>query len=156
MAAGIVYSIDTSSLLHGWSRVYRPRNFGFVWERLEALAAAGRLRASIEVLNEIAKKDDELFSWCKERRAALFVELDDVCLGHVSRIMTKYPRLVDTAKGRSGGDPFVIALAATGSPRMTIVTEEQPGKMKIPDVCMAEGLRCMGLADLIENEDWHP
>jgi uncharacterized protein DUF4411 len=68
--------------------------------------------------------------------------------------MAGYPRLVDTVKGRSGSDPFVIALAATTNPRMVVVTEEYAGKTRIPDVCTAEGIDYCGLADLIEREDW--
>lgn len=68
--------------------------------------------------------------------------------------MGAYPRLVDTVKGRSGADPFVIALAASGEPVMAVVTEETPGKQRIPDVCASERIPCMGLADLIERENW--
>ena len=53
MADPAIYSIDSSALIHGWRRAYRPKNFGFVWEHLAALAEEGRLRASIEVLNEL-------------------------------------------------------------------------------------------------------
>ncbi|MER9579253.1 DUF4411 family protein [Mesorhizobium sp. M0400] len=148
------YSIDSSSLMHGWCRVYRPKNFGFIWDRIEALAIEGRLSASIEVLHEISKKDDELFKWCKARQEALFVEVDDACQVHLARIMAGYPRLVDTVKGRSGGDPFVIALASARGESCSVVTEEHPGRMRIPDVCRAEGIACMGFADLIEQEDW--
>jgi hypothetical protein len=68
--------------------------------------------------------------------------------------MAKYPRLVDTAKGRSGADPFVIALAATSNPCMVVVTEESPGKTRIPDVCLAGNIQYCGLADMIEREEW--
>ena len=51
------------------------------------------------------------------------VEIDDTLQTHLVRIMTDYPRLVDTAKNRSGADPFVIALAATTDPKMVVVTE---------------------------------
>lgn len=149
-----LYSIDSSALIHGWHRYYRPKNFGFVWNRLDALMRKGRLRASVEILRELERKEDELFKWCKERREVLFVEIDDACQIGVARIMGTYPRLVDTVKGRSGADPFVIALAATMQPAMTVVTEETPGKQRIPDVCAAERIPCIGLADLIEQEDW--
>ncbi|MBF0562046.1 MAG: DUF4411 family protein [Alphaproteobacteria bacterium] len=149
-----LYSIDSSALIHGWRRAYRPKNFGFVWDHLNLLIQEGRLKASIEILNELKKKDDELFKWCKERREFLFVEIDDACQSEVIRIMAAYPRLVDTVKGRSGGDPFVIALAATTQPFMTVVTEESPGKQRIPDVCNNEGIPCKRLADMIEQEDW--
>jgi hypothetical protein len=152
MASSALYSFDSSSLIHAWNRVYRPKNFGFVWNGFDTLIEEGRMRSSIEVYNELEKKDDELFKWCKERKAGMFVEIDEDVQARVAHIMKTYPRLVDTVKGRSGADPFVIALAASG--KMTVVSEEQPGKMKIPDVCTAEKITCIGLADLIENENW--
>lgn len=149
-----IYSIDSSALIHGWHRIYRPKNFGFVWERLDTLIEEGRLRSSIEVYNELEKKDDELFEWCKERKEKMFVEIDEPTQSHVKRIMKSYPRLVDTGKGRSGADPFVVALAATTDPFMIVVTEENPGKTKIPDVCLAEKMLSCKLADMIERENW--
>lgn len=149
-----VYSIDSSALIHGWRRTYRPKNFGLVWDHFDVLIDQGRFRSSIEVYNELEKKDDELFKWCKERKDKMFVELDAETQAHVSSIMAKYPRLVDTAKGRSGADPFVIALAITTNPCMVVVTEETPGKTRIPDVCRGENIPCCGLADMIEREEW--
>jgi Domain of unknown function (DUF4411) len=154
MAALTTYSADSSSLIHGWRRIYRPKNFGFVWDRLGVLIEEGRLKASVEVYNDLEKKDDELFKWCKERKGEFVVEIDDIIQAHVTRIMGAYPRLVDTVKGRSGSDPFVIALAASTNPTMTVVTEEFVGKVRIPDVCNAEKIKYCGLADLIERENW--
>ena|SRR5450759_1919411 len=93
MATSAVYSIDSSALIHGWRRIYRPKNFGFVWERFDALMEEGRLRASIEVYNELEKKDDELFRWCKDRKENMFVEIDEDPQNHVTRIMRNHPRL---------------------------------------------------------------
>jgi Domain of unknown function (DUF4411) len=152
--AGLVYSIDSSSLINAWWNNYRPKNFSVLWDRLTELAEGGRLKSSIEVLNELEKKEDELFKWCKERKDALFVPIDEACQNEMVRIMATYPRLVDAAKGRSGADPFVIALATSVNPTMTVVTEEKPGKVKIPDVCAAETIKCIRLADLIGMEDW--
>jgi Domain of unknown function (DUF4411) len=154
MAALTTYSADSSALIHGWRRIYRPKNFGLVWERFGTLIEEGRLRASIEVYNDLEKKDDELFKWCKQHKERLVVEIDDNIQQHVARIMAAYPRLVDTVKGRSGSDPFVIALAASTNPTMTVVTEEFAGRVRIPDVCNAENITYCGLADLIEREDW--
>lgn len=150
-----VYSVDSSALIHAWRRAYRPQNFKFIWAGFDELIAAKRFNASIEVYNELEKKDDELFAWCKKRKEEMFVEIDDACQDHVKRIMARYPRLVDTVKGRSGADPFVIALAATTNPTMVVVTEEAPGKVRIPDVCDGEKIRYCRLADLIEEEDWN-
>jgi hypothetical protein len=154
MATLTIYSADSSALIHGWRRIYRPKNFGFVWDRLGVLIEEGRLKASIEVYNDLEKKDDELFKWCKDRKEKFVVEIDDTIQAHVARIMKTYPRLVDTVKGRSNSDPFVIALAASTNPIMTVVTEEFVGKVRIPDVCESEEIPYCGLADLIEREDW--
>lgn len=154
MAALTVYSVDSSALIHGWRRIYRPKNFGLLWDHLAELVESGRLKASIEVYNDLEKKDDELFKWCKERKEKMIVEIDDDLQAQVTRIMAAYPRLVDTVKGRSGSDPFVIALAMTTQPPMVVVTEEYTGKTRIPDVCGAEKIDYCGLADLIEREDW--
>jgi hypothetical protein len=153
MAAG-VYSIDSSALIHAWRRVYRPKNFSFVWDHFDVLISEGRLRSSIEVYNELEKKDDELLKWCEERKDDLFVEIGEQVQEHVSAIMAKYPTLVDTTKGRSGADPFVIALASTVKPAMIVVTEENPGRMRIPDVCLSEKIEYCGVADMIERENW--
>jgi hypothetical protein len=154
MATLTIYSADSSALIHGWRRIYRPKNFGFVWDRLRVLIEEGRFKASIEVYNDLEKKDDELFKWCKDLKDKLVVDIDETIQAHVARIMKTYPRLVDTVKGRSGSDPFVLALAASTNPIMTVVTEEFLGKVRIPDVCTSEKIPYCGLADLIEREDW--
>ena len=105
------------------------------------------------IVNEKGK-----FEPTKEEKEAAAVaavlEIDDDTQNAVARIMRDHPKLVDTTKGRSGADPFVIALATTVNPMMTVVTEEAPGKSRIPDVCTAQGIKYCGVADLIEKEDW--
>jgi hypothetical protein len=152
--AGLIYSVDSSALIHAYRRIYRPKNFGFVWEGFDKLIGEGRFRSSIEVYNELQKKDDELFAWCKERKETMFVEIDDNTQAIVAQIMAAHPKLVDTTKGRSGADPFVMALAKSTVPQMCVVTEEYPGKERIPDVCDAQNIDHCGIADLIEKEEW--
>lgn len=152
--AGLVYSVDSSALIHAYRRIYRPKNFGFVWKGFDKLIAEGRFKASIEVYNELEKKDDEVVAWAKERKEAMFVEIDEPTQTIVSKIMAVHPRLVDTTKGRSGADPFVIALAKAATPQMCVVTEEYPGKERIPDVCDAQNIDHCGVADLVEKEGW--
>jgi hypothetical protein len=101
MASQTVYSFDSSALIHAWNRVYRPKNFAFVWNGFDALIEQSRMRSSIEVYNELEKKDDELFKWCKDRKEGMFVEIDDDVQAHVARIMKAYPRLVDTVKEKN-------------------------------------------------------
>lgn len=152
-----VFSFDSSSLIHAWNRAYRPKNFPSFWSRLEEAIAAGVVVASVEVLTELSKKDDAVFDWCKRLSADLCVEVDDEQQEQMRHIMGTYPRLVDTVKGKSGGDPFVIALARLRHGQIMVVSEEDFGKKdspRIPDVCRAEGIRCYKLADFIEDRGW--
>ena len=102
MAALTAYSADSSALIHGWRRIYRPRNFSFVWDRLGGLIEEGRLKASIEVYNDLEKKDDELFKWCKERKGKFVVDIDGNIQAHVARstkFMKAYPRACRHSEG---------------------------------------------------------
>jgi hypothetical protein len=76
----------------------------------------------------LEKKDDELFDWCQGRKETLVRELDDETQGIVKEILRDHPRLVDTVKGRSGADPFVIALAETTTPFMLVLTPRVSGQ----------------------------
>lgn len=156
-ASGAYYSIDSSSLIHAANRAYPQRRFPKLWAEIEGLVDAGRIVMSIEVYHELERKDDEIFAWCKERKEALCQDIDDDVQAHVVRLMRTYPRLVDTRKGKSGGDPFVIAQALAVSPCLTVITEEKGGSVaspNIPVVCASEGLRCISILTLIEEEDW--
>lgn len=154
--ADTIYCIDTSSLIHAWRRAYPPKRFPGLWRQLEVLIDQGRLVASIEVLNELKKKDDEIADWANGYKG-MFIDIDEDTQGHLVNVMSNFPKLVDTGKGKSGGDPFVIALAMSGNPPLTVVTQEQGGsadKPRIPFVCQQVGLQVIDLLAMIEAEDW--
>lgn len=150
------YSVDTSSLLQAWQRAYPPQLFPRLWSALDELIEAGRLRATIEVYHELQRKNDELAAWAKERKSALFVDIDDKLQTALSSLMAGHPRLVDTKTGKSGADPFVIALAQI-TPGCLVVSDEQGGSVKspkIPTVCQALNIECLTILQLIEREGW--
>ena len=95
-------------------------------------------------------------AWAKERKAS-FLEIDDDVQAAMGWILGKYPRLVDTAKGKSGADPFVIAQAISATPQLVILHQEAGGSLqspKIPFVCNQEGLAHIDLLALIDQEGW--
>lgn len=149
-----VYSFDSSALIHAWRRAYRPKSFPTFWDRMDELVIEGRLKISSEVYGELAKKDDDVFAWCKQHKEGIYVDIDDAVQDRVVEIMSAHPRLVDTKNGKSAGDPFVIALASCGLGISTVVTEEHPGATRIPQVCDEEGIPWLNLADFIEVESW--
>jgi hypothetical protein len=152
-----IYCFDTSALIHAWIRAYPPKHFGSLWEQLDGLISAGRIFSSIEVYNELKKKDDELAGWAKDRKDEFFREIDNPVQDAVAMLMRKYPKLVDTSKGKSGADPFVIAQAMAANPMLIVVTQEDGGsaaRPKIPYVCAQQGITCMRVLDVIQAENW--
>ena len=154
LPAQAIFSFDSSALIHAWNRAYRPGNFPSFWAQLNDVIEEGLVVASVEVLAELERKDDGIYKWCRQRASKFSIDIDDEQQTHLRHIMGTYPRLVDTAKGRSGGDPFVIALARVRSKQIVVVSEEDSGKTRIPDVCRAEGIGCKNLADFIEDRKW--
>ena len=80
--------------------------------------------------------------------------LDGSIQAQVRAILAQHQRLLDTRKNKSGGDPFVIALAQVR--RCTVVTAELATnsltRPKIPDVCGALNVPGISLVDLFRQE----
>ena len=83
--------------------------------------------------------------------------IDESVQERVNEVLLQFPRLVDNRTGRSGADPWVIALAMI-TQNCVIVTEENPthsnNRPKIPDVCDHFNLQCIKIVELIERENW--
>lgn len=106
------------------------------------------------MLGELEKKDDDAFQWAKGWKQ-MFVPIDLPIQKIVSDILAKHERLVDQRKGRSGADPFVIALAQLNG--CAVVSDENPGteaKPHIPYVCRARGVGALTVLELIQAERW--
>ena len=50
----------------------------------------------------------------------MFVDNDDVIQEAMQHVTGAYAKLVDTSKGKSGADPFVIALAQSYGPTLAV------------------------------------
>ncbi|WP_437833652.1 DUF4411 family protein [Sorangium sp. So ce1153] len=147
------YCFDTSSLMEPWNHRYPIGSFPTFWQKLDLLIEEERMLAIDEVREEIAKIDDGLKGWCKERNH-VFRPLSTVVQLEAKRVLREFPRLTDTVKGRGKADPFVIALAGlTG----TVVVTEEAGSLKnpkIPEVCFALKIHCTNVLGLIRAEGW--
>jgi len=149
------YSIDTSGFLDAWVRNYPVDVFPTIWEQIDGAARNGTLLASDEVVRELERKEDGAHTWMKGRPEMLVV-LDPDIEQQVRDTMRRYPRLVDTRKGRSGGDPFVIAIARIRN--LTVITgENATGRLeapRIPDVCANLGIRWIRVLDFFREQRW--
>lgn len=149
------FSLDTSGLLDAWVRHYPVDVFPTIWSHMELAAKNGEILVIDEVVLELKRKDDGIYTWI-EVQEAMVVPIDKEVQQHLSDVMGKYPRLVDTRKNRSGCDPWVIALAQARS--LTVVTgEKSTGSLvrpKIPDVCKDLGIPCISVIDFFRKQGW--
>lgn len=149
------FCLDTNIFIEAWKGYYSFDFFPEYWNRLDQLAMDGVVFASEEVKREIEDTDDDLKKWISPRQH-FFKPIDnDVqdCLTEIFKDPT-HQRLVDTVKGRSKADPWVIAHAmAEGA---IVVTKEEfapPGtsRIKIPNVCNDLGVEWINDYDLIRR-----
>ena len=150
-----MYSLDTSGFLDAWTRHYPPDTFPAFWDRMDAAACAGKIKVSEEVVHELEKKDDGAADWIKAR-PWMIVATDESIQEKVKEILAAHPRLINASKSRSGGDPFVIAVAAVHG--YAVVTGELPSgspkRPRIPDVCTGMAIPCQNLLEFVRSQGW--
>jgi hypothetical protein len=140
--------------MDGRIRDYPPDVFPKIWERVESLISEGRGISPEEVWKEINRRSDEMRQWAKSQ-SKLFVPLDLDQTVEATKILKTFARLVDTRRGRSRGDPFVVALAKLRG--CTVVTGEEVGSQarpKIPFVCSHYGVECIMFLKMMQLESW--
>lgn len=149
------YSFDTSSIIVGRQNLFPPEVFPSLWTEIDSAVAAGIVRAIDVVKKELSGKDDSASKWAKAQQG-LFVPQDYEIQQSLRLVMSRFPRLVQRGGDRSGGDPYVIALAhARGA---CVVTQEPAtnnfDRPKIPDACRGLGVRCLDLVGFIKEQGW--
>jgi Domain of unknown function (DUF4411) len=158
-----LYSVDTSSLiqLQGMPR----RTFGTLWQRLDALADAGRFMVAEEVQREIGDDaSEDPVKWLRDHPGIIVPT--EVVWPTGRLVANKYTDLVDLAKPNGSADPCVIALALMErerqqsqlwqSPVLVVAQErrKRPSKVAIPDACDDYGLLCVNLQGMLDREGW--
>ncbi len=145
--------LDTSVFIESWHTYYPPDLpfFQPIWETLQRGLIEGWLVSSHAVWEELKRKDDDITTWVKPYRHAFLPLSEEIQYVHIE-IINSHPKLVNTIKGRSYADPWVIATAKHIG--CAVVTFEKPGstkRPKIPDVCAAYHIPIWNLPDLLRN-----
>ena len=146
------YAVDTCSFT-ALTRIYPSDVFPAVWKKIDQLIQNRIICSSEEVYLEIIAQDDDLAKWIKSKRK-LFLPIDRPIQIKVKQILSTHPTLLDLKKSKSGADPFLIAVALIHE--CSVVTEEKPSggphKSKIPDVCKAYSIECIGILEMLRRE----
>ena len=154
----VVYSLDTSALIAAYRERYPIENFPAFWRKIEELIKNHRLKM-VEVAFEEAMKDTGIKKWCDQNQLEPYLrrETDGSIQNKVREILSIFPKLLDDRSGKSGADPWVVALAMI-SRNCIVLTEEGPTtsshRPKIPEACNHFGVEYIKLVDLIRKENW--
>lgn len=151
------FSLDTSSLMNAWNRNYQIDMIPSIWEHVDAMLRDGVAVATIQVYEEIKKKDDAFAEWFEDRKD-VFKPINEPHLGKLAGIMERYPRIASAGSGRNFADPWVISLAQCCNPVCAVVTEEGTSRNannpKIPFVCESEGLEWYTFNGFLRRTGW--
>ena len=150
----MAYCFDTSSLIECWSRSYPPDVFPGLWLKMEDLVELRLVVSPEEVMVELGRQDDGLAKWARDR-PSMFLALDEPIQRATRDVLGRFPLLMKATKNRNGADPFVIAAAVVHG--FSVVTEEivsPETKPKIPFVCRALNVRCIGRLEFLREQGW--
>lgn len=150
-----LYSFDTSSLLNGRRDLLPPVTFPTLWQNVEAMIASGSIRSVDLVRDELSARADDVHEWAKTQDG-LFLPLSEDVQRAVREVLKQHQKLVGIGSGRSGADPFVVALALVHGG--VVVTEEtlsrNLSKPKIPDVCQSMEVQWLNLMGFVQQQGW--
>ena len=160
-----LYIIDTSALVD--MRIGYPRRvYSNLWDRMADLADEGRLMAPEEVRHEVARRDDDLYDWCKST-TGLFRGTDEAFWAAMARVVVECDYLVAFDK-RYAADSWVVALALREHEAQQatlfaadcyVVTHERRelnkgARLRIPNAGDHFGLRRARLVEIFTREGW--
>ena len=153
----IKYCLDTSVFIESWRQYYAPDVFPTLWRRLSEGLQAGILVSSDVVLQELSRKDDDIYQWCRQFPESFIEASESIQLGQ-QHIVSQFTRMVAEGKmiGSSYADPWVVATGIEVG--CSIVSFERlpasEQKPKIPYVCKELGVQHKTLLEVMQAEGW--
>ena len=127
----VLYSFDTSSLLNGRRDLLPPEVFRSLWNNVEAMIAAGQIRAVDVARDELARRDDEVNRWARAQ-IDLFIDLDPDIQRATSDTLARHSKLMGKGGGRNAAAPFVIGLARLRRRRGHLHVRTPRGLYRLP------------------------
>ena len=154
----VVYSLDTSALIAAFNERYPIEHFPGFWRDIEELIRNDRLKME-QIAFEEGMKDKGIKEWCNQNQLEPYLQwvTDDSIQIKVKEILKEFPRMLDARRGKSGADPWVVALAMIYQDGIVVAEEgptNKPHRPKIPEACNHFGIECIKLVDLVRRENW--
>jgi predicted nucleic acid-binding protein len=153
------YCLDANVLIQAWQKYYSPNLCPDYWDILNELGSKDIIFIPEIVREEIIRTEDDLSKWLKNSKIPIRKIDEQVtkCLQNIYSQNPTHKNLVDNTKARSLADPWVIAHAINEG--AIVVTKEEKvtalnsNKIKIPNVCVNMGIRCINDFEFIKELD---
>jgi hypothetical protein len=143
------YCLDANVLIQAWQKYYSPKFCPDYWKILNELGRQGRIFLAEEIHQEIVRTEDELTGWLETSEIPIN-KTDGNVIACWRKILDSNPLhklLVDDVKGRSLGDPWLIAHAMNAKAivvtKEVLLTAANSTKIRIPNVCDNMGVPWM-------------
>lgn len=159
----MLHLLDANVLIAAANGLYQLDRVPQFWDWLERMGRQERIAVPIEIWEEFKDGTDLLGGWARSRSMKESLILHDEAQPAVVNevVAVGYaPDLDDTEIAELGRDPFLISYAYRAAGQRTVVSGEvsrpgrKRGRRKVPDVCLALGVRCIDLVGLINELDF--
>lgn len=147
-----LYLMDANVVIRANADYYPLDRLPPFWAWLLSMAEAGRVAMPVEIFEEVCNSPDILGQWLRRTEVRRAIVLNEPTnRAAVQRVIAEgyAPDLNDVELLSLTRDPFLVA-AALGGPGRVVATREvskpkkQRANRKIPDVCAALKLECIG------------
>lgn len=155
----MAYLLDANTLIQAKNEYYAFDLCPGFWDWLDQQSVAGNVFSVQAVKDELARGDDQLAQWAKDRDTEFFLPVDQRTSGAMSAVSgwVQAGDFREDAKRMflAGADPWLIAHASAHG--YTVVTHEvhqegQKNKVKIPTVCKALNVPCIRTFEMLHAE----
>ena len=155
----MAYLLDSDTFIQAKNLHYGFDFCPAFWDWVTREHAAGRVFSVEKVANELEAGTDALAEWVQERGPSFFLPPDSRTLPALGRVSTWVTAQNYAPSAVSGflqvADYYLVAQAlALGH---IVITHERPAplsirKVKIPDVCIGLGVKCMSPFEMLRKE----
>ena len=159
----MVYLLDANVLITAHHQYYPVSRVPGFWDWLVAQGTSGNIAIVDEVFDEITGGNDPIAKWAGQSVVSDALRIPESADIELVRRVTNQgyaPDLTDDEIEQLGRDPFLIAYALKSPGERVVVTLEvskpkrQRANRKVPDVCLALGVKCIDTFQMLSALDF--
>lgn len=159
-----IYIVDSNFFIQAHRSIYPLDIATGFWNKVKQLANAGLIFSIDKVKDELYDKNDELEEWCKNNLPENFFLDSSIALAEygavsswaISKNSHYLPAALNEFLDAAEADAFLVAFALADFDNRIIITQEvsrpeQKNKIKIPEPCIALGVKYLNTIEMFRK-----